>query len=519
MYKNVPMNAEFNAAQTHRAPSFHAFCEKVGGHQLQSASIRVASRLEWQALATCALLIAAAIPAAAQQALPDAPPLHLMAALAQAPTQTIPPAAAQQNPPTPDTHAIHAGASGAGPSLTIAQAEQMAIRNNPNISVARLLALAQAQVTRQVRSVEMPMAAGNLTAVDSHANSRITAGVINNPSIYDRAAGGVTVTQLITDFGRIHNLVKSAQSNARAQLENERATELDIRLAVDQAFYQALTAQDVLKVAHQTVAQRQATADQIGALAQAKVRSDLDLSFANVQLSQANLLLLDAKNNQQAAMAALNNVLGSDQDEQYTLIDETGGNAPHAPADAEPLVQTALSSRPDLAALNDRYLSAQQYATAERDQWLPTISALGTAGGTPVRADQILSNWYGAAGVNMSIPLFNGFLYNAETREARLRAGAAQEQVRNLRDLVSRDVRTAVLNAQTAYQRIGVTQGMLDQANLALDLAQARYKIGLSSIVELTQAQLAQTQAEIENTNARYAYQTALAEVRYETGQ
>ena len=123
----------------------------------------------------------------------------------------------------------------------------MAIRNNPNISVARLLALAQAQVTREVRSVEMPMAMGDLTAVGAHDGSRITAGLLNNPSIYDRAAGGLTVSQLITDFGRTHNLVLSAQSTAKAQLESERATELDITLTVDQAFYQALTAQAVLK--------------------------------------------------------------------------------------------------------------------------------------------------------------------------------------------------------------------------------------------------------------------------------
>ena len=80
-------------------------------------------------------------------------------------------------------------------------------------------------------------------------------------------------------------------------------------------------------------------------------------------------------------------------------------------------------------------------------------------------------------------------------------------------------MRTAVLNAQTAYQRIAVTQKLLDQANLALDLATARYKIGLSGIVEISQAQLNETQAEIENTNARYSYQTALALVQYEIGQ
>jgi outer membrane protein len=178
-------------------------------------------------------------------------------------------------------------------------------------------------------------------------------------------------------------------------------------------------------------------------------------------------------------------------------------------------------SRPssNLASLNDRYLSAKQYASAEREQMFPTISAMTAGGGAPVRSDLITTSWYFGAGANINVPVFNGFLYSAESKEARYRAGAAQEEVRNLRNNVARDVRTAVLNAQTAFQRIGVTEGELNQANLALDLAQARYKIGLSSIVELTQAQLAQTQAEIDNTNAMYSYQTALAGVRYEIGQ
>ncbi len=469
--------------------------------------------------AACVAMLAAMpmIAAAQEQALPDAPGTQLVAELAQDAGSPAPAAAPQMG------SGAQGGAPGAaptaGPTLTIAQAEQMAIRNNPNISVARLLALAQAQVTREVRSVEMPMATGNLTAVDAHENSRITAGLLNNPSVYNRAAGGLTVSQLITDFGRTHNLVLSAQSTAKAQLESERATELDITLTVDQAFYQALTAQAVLKVAQETVAERQATADQVGALTKAKIRSDLDLSFADVQLSQAKLLLLDSENNAQAAMAALNDVLGSEQDQQYSLVDETDNNPPPAPGDPEALVKSAFTARPDLAAMNDNFLAARQFSTAQRDLWLPTLSAMAAVGGAPVRSDQILSSWYGTAGANLSIPVFNGFLYNAEARDAKLRAQAAQENVRNLRDAIARDVRTAVLNAQTAYQRIAVTQQLLDQANFALDLASARYKIGLSGIVEISEAQLNQTQAEIANANARYAYQTALAAVRYEIGQ
>jgi outer membrane protein len=405
------------------------------------------------------------------------------------------------------------------PRLPLADAEKTALAHNPNISVAKLIALAQAQVTRQVRSAELPTATGNLTAVGAHDNSRITAGMLNNPTIFDRAAGGLTVNQLITDFGRTHNLVLSAQANAKAQLENERATEQDIILTVDQAFYQALTSKAVLQVAQETVAQRQATVDQITALTNAKLRSDLDKSFADVQLSQARLLLLDAQNNADDAMASLNTVLGSEQNVPYTLVDETTANPEAAPQDADPLLQSAFAARPDLAALNDNFAAARHFSTAERDLWMPTVSALAAAGGTPVRADQIQSSWYGAAGANISIPIFNGFLFNARSQEAKLRASAAGEQVRNLRDEIARDVRTAVLNAQNAFQRIGVTQEMLNESNMALDLSQARYKIGLSGIVELTQAQLAQTQAQIAYTNARYAYQTALAVLRFQLGQ
>ncbi len=406
-----------------------------------------------------------------------------------------------------------------GHRLTLADAEKMAFAHNPNISIAHLLQLAQEQVTREARAGELPDAHADLTAVGAHDNSRLTAGALNNPIVYNRAAAGLTIRQLITDFGRTHNLVLNAQSTAKAQLETERATVDDITLAVDQAFYQALTAQQVLKVAQQTVAARKATGEQIGALTSQKLRSTLDLSLANVQVSQAQLLVLDAQNSAQAAMASLDAILGSEADEQYDLVDETPQDPQVAPANADDLVQLAFRSRPDLAALNDHSLAARQFASAEHDLKRPTITALAAAGGTPVRADQIQSSWYGAVGANVSIPLFNGFEYSARAKEADLRAKAASEQVRNLRDMVARDVRSAVLNAQIAFQRIGVTQQLLDQASTALELAQARYKVGLSGIVDLTQAQLAQTQAQIEFTNARYAYQTALAVVRYQTGQ
>jgi outer membrane protein len=458
------------------------------------------------------ILMAAA--SAAQQpakSLPDAPPPKPSAELL-----------AQATPPPAGSHSdasVSPTPSPTGIGLTLAEAEKMAITHNPNVSIAHLLQLASDQVTREVRAGEMPYSEADLTAVGAHDNTRLTAGALNNPVVYERAAAGLTVRQLITDFGRTHNLVKDAQSNARAELDNERATVADITLAVDQAFYQALTAQQILNEAQQTVKTRQATGEQIGALTQQKLRSTLDLSLANVQVSQAQLLVLDAQNSAQAAMAELNAILGSSSYQQYELVDETPQNPQPAPADTENLLQLALHSRPDLAAVNDQALGAKQFASAEHDLMRPTISALAAVGGTPIRADQIQSSWYGAAGANISIPLFNGFAYSARAKEADARAQAASERVRSLQDDIARDVRRAVLNTQIAFQRIGVSKQLLDQATNALELAQARYRVGLSGIADLTQSQLAQTQAQIGYVNARYTYQTNLAELRFQTGQ
>jgi outer membrane protein len=400
-------------------------------------------------------------------------------------------------------------------SLSLKDAEALALKNNPEISVARLSALASQEVTREVRSSLWPSATANLTGVDSQPNSRITAGGLNNPIIYKRAAFGVAVSQLITDFGRTTNLAASANYSAKAENQNALATKEQILLAVDQAFYGALQAGAVLTVAQGTVSARQTLTDQVEALFKSNLKSQLDFSFASVNLAQAKLLLLDAQNNESAALAALSAVLGYSGLQNFQLVEDTASiTAP--PGNVENLISQALATRPEILALGFQYQAAQKFQSAEHDLFLPTVQVVGVVGDTPVR-DPILSNWYGAVGVNVGIPIFNGFLYSARSHEARLKTQAAQDRVLDLRNRLSRDVRTAWLNANAAYEKVGVTQQLQDQSNLALDLAQTRYKLGLSSIVELSQAQLQQTQAQIGNAVAGFDYRLALAILRYET--
>ena len=268
-------------------------------------------------------------------------------------------------------------------------------------------------------------------------------------------------------------------------------------LATDQAFYNALQAQALLKVAQQNVDTRQTTDRQVTVLTENKLKSTLDQSFADVNLSQAKLLLLDAQNNAVSTMVALDEVLGLDKQTTFELMPDSAA-LQSPPTDAEQLLQLALEQRPDLQTLDYNHQAAVKFTRAQQQQLLPTITALGTAGTVPIRPDQYyVTNWWGAAGVNINVPIFNGFLYSAQAKEASIRAEAASEQARGLRNRIVRDVRTSLLTAQTTYQRVAVTEELLKQANLALDLAQARYRIGLSSIVELSQAQYQQTDAAI----------------------
>jgi outer membrane protein len=411
--------------------------------------------------------------------------------------------------------------------LTRTQAEQLAIKNNPQISVAHLLGLAQHQVYREARSAELPTFNGAITAADANEGSRIGAGSLTTSRLFEHAGAGVTLSQLITDFGRTVNLVASSKLQEKAGKANALATTEDIVLATDQAFYNALQAQALLKVAQQTVTTRQSVENQIDQLAKNKLKSDLDLSFAQVNLSQAKLLQLDAQNNVDSTIAALSAVLGFDKEVHYDLAEDDTQAAPPPPPDVDVLIHTAMQQRPDLQALTYTQQAAEKFHKAQRDQMLPSISALGIAGVLPVRPDCVggtcssnyfISSWYGAMGVNMNVPIFNGFLYTSQASEANYRAKAAAENTRNLRDQVSRDVRTAWLAANTAFQRITVAQDLAKQADLALKFAQGRYQLGLRSIVELSQAQLQQTDAAIGYVNAQYQYRLALSTLNFEIG-
>jgi outer membrane protein len=399
--------------------------------------------------------------------------------------------------------------------LTLADAQRLAIQNNPQFSAARYTAAAANQAPNQYKAGLQPNLSGNFTSVGADNGSRIAAGGLTNPTVYDRVGSGLTISQLITDFGRTNNLIGMAKLQAAAQDQFTEATRADILLATSSAYFAVLSAQSVLQVVDETVKARQEVVDQVTALAESKLRSTLDVSFANVNLSGARLLQVQAENELKAAEARLAEAIGLPGEPTFVLADEP--MPPAMPDRVQDLIDAAIQNRPELKNLRLQQSAAERLAKAEHALYFPSVGVLGAAGFAPAAVAQVPGR-YGAIGLNISIPIFNGGLFKARQTEAELKARAAGENVTDLQNRVIRDVRIAWLNATTAYDRMALTQQLVQQAQLAMDLSQSRYDLGLAAIVELSQAQLNLTAAQISNTTARYDYQAQRSNVDFQTG-
>ena len=415
-------------------------------------------------------------------------------------------AALAQMPPAPDT-------------LTLAQAEALAFKNHPRIAAAQNLESAAGQRITEARASYYPVLNGEVTASQANYGARLGAGSLVDSTLFNRQGEGLAVSQLVTDLGRTKNLVASSRLQQQAAAQTTQSTRYDVILAVNRAFYEVLEAQALIRVAQETVHTRQVLTDQVTALAKAQLKSQLDVSFAQVNLSEAQLLLIRAQDSLKQSYADLTRALGVDTAPvEYQLVNTPPPDAP--PPDTEALVGQAIQNRPELSELRLLYQSAQRFEEAEKDLKKPNVTFVAVAGGLPYldQNPRIAPDGYEAAALNLEIPIFNGHLFSARQQAAHYESLAANQRLRDLEQQVRHDVRAAWLTASNAWQRIPVTKDLLGQATLALELAQGRYNLGLASIVEVTQSQLNLTQAQIENVNAGYDYQNAYAALQYTLG-
>lgn len=399
--------------------------------------------------------------------------------------------------------------------LTLTDAEARALKNQPRLLAEQLRVQAASKRITEFRSGFFPQAVGNLTAVQANGDTAVAAGALTTSSISARAAGGASLVQMITDFGRTSNLVKSSDLAAQAAGKDEESIQQSVLMQVQNAYFAAQAAESVLKTAKAVLDFRRVTLRQLRALAESQLRSTLDVQFAQVMVSEAELAVVRAESNVEKAQAQLAETMGEEGDAKYTLTDEPLPPSPDA--DPQGYISEAIAKRPDLKALRLRSESAAHEARAARDLNFPTVNALAAGGEVPIH-DSTIHHDYGAVGVNVNVPLFNGGLYRARGAEARLEAKAADKDAALGEVEVVRDVRMAWADARDAYLQIDVTERLADEANVAMRLAQARYDAGLGSIVELNQAELNQTSALIGAASARFDYLRSMTAFQFALG-
>ena len=400
-------------------------------------------------------------------------------------------------------------------ALTLPDAETRALKNQPRLLAEQFRAQAANKRIGEPRAAYFPQAFGNLTAVEANGDSAVAAGALTTSSVSTRAAGGASLVQMITDFGHTSNLVQSARFDAKAAGQNEESIRQTILMQVEEAYFAAQAADSVRKTARAVLEFRQVTLRQLSALAQSQLRSTLDVQFAQVMVSEAELAVVRADSSVQKAQAQLAAAMGEEGEPNYILADST--LPPNPDADPSGYIREAVANRPDLKALNLHSEAATHEARAERDLSYPTLNALAAGGEVPIH-DSTIHHEYGAVGVNINVPIFNGGLYSSRAAAAKLEAKATDKDALLREVEIVRDVRMTWADARDAYLQIAVTQRLVDEANVAMRLAQARYDAGLGSIVELNQAELNQTSALITAATTRFDYLHAMTAFQFAMG-
>jgi outer membrane protein len=271
----------------------------------------------------------------------------------------------------------------------------------------------------------------------------------------------------------------------------------------------------VLHAAQEARSNRQLISTQISALAQSQLRSTLDVNFAAVLESEAELAVVRAESSVAQEREHLATAMGESQPITATLIDEPLPDI--LPPDASSYLSHGLAQRADLNAVISQQQAAQKFASAEKRLSYPTLNVIGAAGEVPYH-DHTLHDNYATVGFNLNIPIFNGGLFTARHTEAELEAKARSRDVDEARLEVNEQVRNKWYQASEAFRSLDVSARLVAQSKEALRLAQARYDAGLGSIVELNQAQLSETSAEITAAGANYDYLSRRAELDYAAG-
>jgi len=389
--------------------------------------------------------------------------------------------------------------------LTLEQALEKAAANHPNLRVAQE---SISQATSQFRSSQS--AYYPQLNLNSNLNRSRSDGVDASGYAYS-----VSASQLLFDFGKTPSLIRQSKANIEIQKLNYTKAELSIYLNVKTAYYGLVAARENLKTANDTLESSKLHLKLANVSYEVGKAAKLDVTNAEVEVANSQLTLTNAKNNYQIAIRTLNNSMGLDANtyDDLMLIDPPIAKVT---TNISSLINTAQANRPDIVSYKyqkDQLMNALYYA---RHGHYPSVSASGSAGqsGSSMPMDD---SW--SIGVSLGMDLFDGMKTEQQIKnyDSQIRALNDTYQ-KSIQDL-QLEVTTDFLNVKNGEEKIADSQVLVKQAKESLDLATGRYENGLGTILDLTDAQVSYTNAQVSLTQSILDYQTNYAKLLSALGE
>jgi HAE1 family hydrophobic/amphiphilic exporter-1 len=333
----------------------------------------------------------------------------------------------------------------------------------------------------------------------------------------DLGGGDVVISQQILDFGRTLHSVRYRRFLTQSANYDVAAERDYVTLLVYRAYNNVLAAQHLRDVSKEQVNNRTFVVKQAEAKFDAGLISRVDVDLARASLAESRVNLIQAENDIRQRFVELNNAMGIDRDQQYALED-IPMPAPTAQPPLEDEVRDALAHRPEMLGLQAQILAYEENARAQAAEGKPLFRAVATAGAftTGPTNSNDYQNW--AAGLIMTWPIYTGGLIQSRVAEAKHQADALRAQ----REQVSQNIRQEVTQARLTLTALEQTRPAIEEqltrSKDALSLASRRYEAGLSSFLEVQQAELGLLAAETNETRLRYDIATAQAALQYAHG-
>lgn len=353
-----------------------------------------------------------------------------------------------------------------------------------------------------------------LTGVQGAVSTGITGASVTNPTAsFNDYSGSLSLNQLIYDFGKTRSQVRIQNLTLDSSRSDLETVMEQVSFNVKQAYYSLLQAQRNRDVAEDTVQQLQQHLDQAKGFYEVGTHPKFDVTTAEVNLSNGKLNLIKAETALKIARVTLNNAMGVPDVPEYTIEDNLA--FVKYPVTFEEALKKAYGNRPDLQSLVLKRRAAEVNVELQKTGYYPVVAgnAAYNVGGQDFPLEK---GW--TVGASVSFPIFNGFLTKKQIEEAKANVSVFRANEENLKQGILLDVQQTYLNLTNAESTISTSELTVTQAQENLDIANGRYAAGVGSPVEVTDAQVTQTNAKTSYIQALYNYKVSEASLEKAMG-